>query len=170
MLLKRKSVQFRLTCVTQKWFVYVIAVVRRDHKQRIEMYQSEIDNSKGIFLLWGHQNSLLLWFYFLIGLLCSAKSMCQLGKSGMFLMRVIWKVGMMRLLKKRKESIFCWNTYVVLCGDFTYKYRRCSPFLHPSEGCTLYLSLYITYKWNPSKGVWHSSEGGTVYYFGIPCK
>ena len=51
MLLKRKSVQFRLTRVTQKWFVYVTAVVRRDHKQRIEMYQSEIDNSKGIFLL-----------------------------------------------------------------------------------------------------------------------
>ena len=47
---KGKSVQFRSMCAAQKWFVlYVIAVVRRYHKQRIEMHQSEIDNLKGVF-------------------------------------------------------------------------------------------------------------------------
>ena len=49
MLIKGKSVQLRLMRVAQKWFVYVIAVARRDHKQGIEMHQSEIDNLKGMF-------------------------------------------------------------------------------------------------------------------------
>ena len=48
-LMKGKSIQFPLTYVAQKRLVYVIAVVRRDHKKSIEMHQSQIDNLKSMF-------------------------------------------------------------------------------------------------------------------------
>ena len=107
MLIKGKSFQFRLTSVVQKWFVCVIAVVRRDHKQGIEMHQSEIDNLKGMFL-----NLLLRWFYFLIGLLCRAKSISQLGKSWIFLNRLIWKVGMKWTTIEEEEGVNILLKYV----------------------------------------------------------
>jgi len=87
MLIKGRSFQFRLTCVVQKWFVYVIAVVRRDHKQRIEMHQSEIDNLKGMFPE------------------RSSDERIRLGKSWMLLMRVIWKVGMKWATIEEEEGV-----------------------------------------------------------------
>ena len=88
MLIKGKSVQFWFTCVAQKWFVYVISAVRRDHKQRIEMHRSEIDSLKGIFP--GRSSEfaatvILFSEWFIV----RAKSMSQLAKSWIFLIRVI---------------------------------------------------------------------------------
>ena len=55
---------------------------------------------------------------------------------------------------------------------YTCKWNPSKGVWHPSEGGTLYLC--ITYKWNPLKGVWHPSEGGTLYLCilvnGIPQK
>ena len=55
---------------------------------------------------------------------------------------------------------------------YTCKWNPSKGVWHPSEGGTLYLC--ITCKWNPSKGVWHPSEGGTLYLCilvnGIPQK
>ena len=47
------------------------------------------------------------------------------------------------------------------CLFLTCKRNPSEGVWHPSEGSTLYLC--ITCKRNPSEGVWHPSEGGTVY-------
>ena len=66
-----------------------------------------------VFFLRDYLNLLVLWLYFFIG---GPKLIGQLGKSWIFLIHVIWKaVGWnWRLVKKRKEWIFCWSTYVVI--------------------------------------------------------
>ena len=45
----------------------------------------------------------------------------------MLLIRVIWKVGIKWATIEEEEGVnIFFYMYVVLCGDFTYKYTHCS--------------------------------------------
>ena len=82
-------------------------------ENRIEMYQSEIDNLKCMFPERSF-NLLLLWSYFVIVLLCMAKWMNHLGTSWTFFdSSGLQSRDERQLLKRRKVSICCWNTCLV---------------------------------------------------------
>ena len=53
--------------------------------------------------------------------------MSQLGKSSMFLIRLIWKVPMKWATIEEKEGVNISLKYVCcVIGDFKYKYTHCS--------------------------------------------